>query len=654
MLAIKGSAGTVTEITNSRTNTVVGTTTLGGGTLRLEDGAILQTGGFAAVANSGAVVRMDNAVLNSSGYDVTFGSGTTLSVGGTNTLTAANFNLESGSSLSFDLRAKNQNLAALALNGNMSIGGLNLTLENADIMAAGKYQLISLGAESHYDIGSWESALASVTGADGGTLSWENGTLYYTSENTWIISATQDAEIIEAPEAGSDVVIGGGAAVELGTCLQGHLGCDNPKHGGRPGNPGQGHDHIKPGNNGNNGNGNNGNNGHGNGNGNNGHGSLVIVEGSAYIKENGSFEGLLDFRGGKDEERHFYTEKDLEVLYITAYTDDDATSHLHIGNDSSTETQGIVGNGNLAKHGQGTLVLNGYDSENEEEASSSLYYGTLGVEEGAVRVADNSQAYLANTEVNGSTNNAAVQVGRGATMTGESLTVSGENATLHNDGSIAMTDGITVEGGTVKGSGTFSGLTMNGGALVVGNSPGLQVYTDDVDLSESVVTFSLADASAAATADTYGWASASYSTIDMGGHALTLGENVEFVLEIGGAALGALVAEDGASLTFSLTLIQNIAPGSPLTLDDAALSALFDNTAIIITGDAEGLTASSLHLAGRDITSMLSGADYTMEGNTLVLRGTVTNDGSLTVPEPSTATLSLLALAALAARRRRR
>ena len=350
-----------------------------------------------------------------------------------------------------------------------------------------------------------------------------------------------------------------------------------------------------------------------------------------------------------DQALLIYTENDLGVEYITVFTDVDAESHMHIAEGKTVSTEGIVGDGKLEMHGAGRMVLNGHD----EDESSTLYYGTLGVNEGAVRVENDSQAYVAHTEVRGAETNAGMEVGRGATMTGESLSVSGENATLHNDGSIAMSEGITVEGGTVKGSGTFSGLTMNGGSLVVGNSPGLQTYTDDVDLTDGTVTFSLADAGTAATADTHGWGAAAYSTIDMGGNTLTLGGDVSFVLEIGGSALETLVATADASLSFCLSLIQNIDSQS-LTLSDAVLAELLGNTSIIITSDAEGLFDGAQHLAGRDITSMLSNAGYSYEGNTLVFSATVKNDGSLTVPEPTTATLSLLALAALAARRRRK
>ena len=642
--AKNGVAGTVAEITNSRTNTVVGTTTLGGGTLSLEHGAILQTGGFTATAGSDAMVRMDNAVLNSSGYDVRFGSGTGLVVGGSNTLTASNFTMQEGSYLSFDLREKNQNLSALSVNANMALNGLDVVVMNADIMAAGKYKLVALAEGSQYDVGSWETAVNSVTGVDSASLSWENGTLYYTSTNEWIISVTEDATIIE-DTTGKDIVIGNGAELVLNACRQGHPNCDNPKHGGRPGNPGQGHAKPKPGNSGNNGNGNGNNKDHDDGD-----GSLVIVEGSAYIKDRGEFEGLLSFRGSAEEERHFYTEKDLGVAYIAVFTDADATSHLHVVQGKKLETEGIVGDGNLEKHGAGSLVLEGYDADE----SSTEYFGCLGVNEGAVRVADNSQAYIANTAVNGESSAAAMQVGRGATMTGERLTVSGENATLHNDGSIAMSEGITVDGGTVKGSGTFSGLSMNGGSLVVGNSPGLQTYQGALELKATDVVFSVAGYEQAADATTSGWNVGVYSTIDMGGNSLTLTGETTLTIAFGADALGSLMNSTSAEpLSFSLTLFQNV--GNVGFFDESMLALMLEQTRFIITTEVEGLPAWAAELKGADVSDYVvsESSYYAVSGSNVVFVGSIAANGSL-IPEPATTTLSLLALAALAARRRRK
>lgn len=640
LLAVKGCSGTTQEITNSRTNTVVGTTTLGGGVLRMEAGAMLQTSGFSAAAGCDAQVWLDNAALNSSGYDVCFGSGAGLVAGGSNTLTASNFTMQAGSYLSFDLRDKNVKLAALSVNASMSLNGLDVVVMNTDIMAAGKYKLLTLAEGAQYDTGSWTQRVNSVTGVDAASLSWENGTLYYTSTNEWIISVTEDASIIEDTE-GKDIVIGNSAMVEIEssievpTCRQGHPYCDNPKHGGRPGNPGQGHAKPKPGNSGNN-------------NGDGASASLVIVEGSAYIKDRGAFEGLLDFRGSAEEERHFYTEKDLGVAYITVFTDEDATSHLHIGGGKKVDTVGIVGDGKLEVHGAGRMVLNGHDADE----SSTLYYGTLGVNEGAVRVENDSQAYVAHTEVRGGETNAGMEVGKGATMTGESITVTGDGAILHNDGSIAMSEGIRVEGGTVKGSGTFSGLTMNGGTLVIGNSPGLQSYTEDLVLDAGKAVFSVGGFEHVATESTSGWSEAVYSSVAMNGHAFTVGDGVTITLAFGGNALEELALSSSEKpLTFSLTLVQNI--GNPGYFTTDILNSLVGMTEFRITDEVEGLPAWAREMTGESLAAYVSGVGYMLEAGNLVLSGNFAVNGKL-IPEPTTATLSLLALSLLATRRRRR
>ena len=212
---------------------------------------------------------------------------------------------------------------------------------------------------------------------------------------------------------------------------------------------------------------------------------------------------------------------------------------------------------------------------------------------------------------------------------------------------------MLITDGTVSGSGSFAGLEMVSGVLIVGNSPGLQTYTEAVELTKGSVIFSLADADHAATAETAGWDAEAYSTINMSGNALTLGGDVRFILEIGGSALETLVAAEGAILTFNLKLIQNIAADS-LTLGESEFAALLRNTSIIITSDANGLSDNTSFLSGKDITAMLSNAAYAYDGNTLTFSGTVTYNSSLIIPEPTTATLSLLALASLAIRRRRK
>lgn len=65
-----GVAGTTSEILNSRTSVINCTTTLYGGTLRVEDKAVLKTHAINIVADSKAVMKVSNAEVNAQGYDI--------------------------------------------------------------------------------------------------------------------------------------------------------------------------------------------------------------------------------------------------------------------------------------------------------------------------------------------------------------------------------------------------------------------------------------------------------------------------------------------------------------------------------------------------------------------------------------------------------
>ena len=392
-----------------------------------------------------------------------------------------------------------------------------------------------------------------------------------------------------------------------------------------------------------------------------GQGHIVINRGGIHITGAGDLDGHIIFNGDLKDIRKLFIEKDITVIKIELGGSSEAENIVDVSDDQTLEVNELSGEGSMKKNGNGKMKITGTNNQ---------VGGTLAVEEGDIIMETGSRTDVHELTLGyDEAQKATVHVKKDAVVTGDTLQVDGANATLINEGSmnfsgeVKVTNGhlenngsiskITLDGGTVSGSGIFDGLTMHEGELIVGNSPGLMSFTDTLEMIDGVVVFSLADAAQAATAGTSGWDAAAYSTIDMGGNALTLSSDVNFVLEIGGAALEALISSEGASLTFCLQMIQNIHEDS-LTLNTEALTALLDNTSIIITEDSEGLRNGLLHLAGMDITSMLSDGEYSYEGNNLVFRGTITNDGSLTVPEPTTATLSLLALAGLAARRRRK
>lgn len=197
------------------------------------------------------------------------------------------------------------------------------------------------------------------------------------------------------------------------------------------------------------------------------------------------------------------------------------------------------------------------------------------------------------------------------------------------------------QGGTLKGSGSMGAAEVQG-TLVVGNSPGAPTFAGDLTLySGSETVFSIAGFDTPATATLNGWESGAYSQITItDGGILTLESGACFTIEFGGDVL----AEIGGcqDFTFDVTLVT--AGEGSITLGDIELSQLLDNTDFLISPDAlAGGAGWSLEYDRNNIA-------YSVQdnGSTLHLAGK-----ARLVPEPATATLSLLALAALAARRRR-
>ena len=117
LAAMKGSAGTASEILNSQTSEVYTLTKLYGGRLLVEEGAVYQGRGITAMEGSASTVRVKNATLNQREYGLTFNSGTKLELAGSNTLVGDVY-MESGSWLAFNGEAST---CYTVLNGNLTI-----------------------------------------------------------------------------------------------------------------------------------------------------------------------------------------------------------------------------------------------------------------------------------------------------------------------------------------------------------------------------------------------------------------------------------------------------------------------------------------------------------------------------------------------------
>ena len=215
------------------------------------------------------------------------------------------------------------------------------------------------------------------------------------------------------------------------------------------------------------------------------------------------------------------------------------------------------------------------------------------------------------------------------------------------------------KGGTLKGSGTIADTTVEGN-LIVGDSPGLVTARGDLVLTPtSNTTFSVAGLDVpVSVGGIAGWDSGAYSQIIMEEGTLWLQQGVHFTIEFGGEDLLGSCLPGGQDTPVTLNLL--LAEGS-VTLPQGYVGQMTEygmditnliGTAFRVTTDADAGqgTADNMYVNFKE-------GDYHYyvnqgEGGTcnLTLRGS----GTITrVPEPATGTLGLLALAALAARRRR-
>lgn len=212
----------------------------------------------------------------------------------------------------------------------------------------------------------------------------------------------------------------------------------------------------------------------------------------------------------------------------------------------------------------------------------------------------------------------------------DTMLMTGSNVEVVNNGTI--TAELTVSSGAIlSGSGTFSSVVVEKESkLVVGNSPGVQVY--DNLTSKGMVVFSFAGANAATVDGASGWSSHSYSNIvgsDNG--TFVLDNTTAFTLEFSQEWLVSIGLNNSEEHTFVL------ASGfEKITGFDK--EALLSNTTFVIV-DREGEKVGE---------TSFTGTSYAVEGGKLTLTTNVQG-----IPEPSAVSLSLLALAGLMFRRRR-
>ncbi len=247
-------------------------------------------------------------------------------------------------------------------------------------------------------------------------------------------------------------------------------------------------------------------------------------------------------------------------------------------------------------------------------------------------------------------NKAKIGTNNNGSITADTVTFRDVTASSYSDGFDKYSGTVTAEKLTLDNVNVDVLATLDVKAIEVVNGSSTSVILGDTATLatltlDSDTVFGAFKAAEARTADT-----ASETTISVGtltaGTGATLNANLKFsassTLNLAGSlAMGSSVElASGMTLGLSPEMLEKLYSGVSLELFTGVDSLTLDDVDI---------TAGTT-LPADDIFSGLS-ADYTYE---MGFNGGVVSLSATMVPEPSTATLSLLALAALAARRRRR
>ena len=616
--SIKGSRASESEIQNSKTSYLGGQIKLQAGRLIVRNGAQLDGLGIATTARSGAALVLENAGLNHGGASINLRRGTALELGGQNTVVASTMSFSSGSTLKMALNGENRENAVLSLDANLEHFSITLALDGADMLASGRYKLLELADASQYaSEDSWnaDDITVTATGDAAGlgfeNLVWENGVLY----------------------------------VEQGKSIWS-----------------------------------------------NGSGDGVWNASSANWKRNGLAVGYRDGMDVKfDDSAAGTVQLEGAVSPLSVEVDNS------IGNDYTfTGSGSLSGGSSLVKNGSGALNL---ATANEYTGGTRLNGGTLNVQHSqAMGAAESTVVTAAGTQLN-VTNNAAVvlaaaegndlagqvSVSAGASLevqgTGyhaESTQLAGElifsgagvNHTGEGAGSLSGNGHLKVQGAGSAVS--FSSAADYAGSVSLGG--GAAFSADVLEMKEGAVLSALASGSSLGLSDVLlpGAAQVEMHTTRFESYSGTLNADVAANAYTAGSidTASGLVLQGGATYQATgssldlggNTLTLNAGEGNPfvslmLELDGRYMPV--DTQIVLFTG-VSSLVINAVEFSGADTAHVFAASDY-LKGDYVFESTALVYDGNVgcvylveAMPEPTTTTLSLLALAGLAARRRRR
>ena len=327
----------------------------------------------------------------------------------------------------------------------------------------------------------------------------------------------------------------------------------------------------------------------------------------------------------------------------------------------------------ITQDGAGVMNLNGVIFTNQKTDAVSGEHSTIAQSGGGVinlngnydgAIFDITQSGEGGTiNLNGTmsadtvkqSGNSALNIGKDAGLAVENMTV-GSGSTLTNDGFIVVSGGIVLKdgatltnNGTITGSSTFALMTADEQAAVILSE------TEDLIILE-------------AGAELINEGSIEKDILVKGG-TLTLanseGSTQNITMESGTIYVTGQGVQTG-SLTLNGGTI-NFADGATVALDENQTYDLSGAEIIVMVDDVNNIEGSTVTLFSGNgagtVTGLESATFKFQDANAPenVVTGTITDLGSgsikveatVAIPEPTTATLSLLALAGLCARRRR-
>lgn len=359
--------------------------------------------------------------------------------------------------------------------------------------------------------------------------------------------------------------------------------------------------------------------------------------------------GEITFDGSRGQQSRLLTvegEHTADVLSVNGA----GTNTINVEVNSKLTVDQISGGQKVTKTGAGMLEIHGGTSS----VGLNVLDGDV-LNNGALGEVTMNGGYLVNE-------------GTATGMTLKNGGVAEMKRTDANKDSKAFTLCNIGEDGVLKGSGNFGKVVLgHGGTLVVGNSPGLQSFNDELVINGGTLVFSIDDAlnswRSAATETNAGWGSYTYSSIDMNNNSITLNPD-EIVFALGETILKRSARE--SDLMDALDRVFTVSLSSVYFLDGLNyqgpvftmayaehLNELAGVTRFKLSEDDEALVEKGLQaeITQQSVRYYTAGNSVLMDAQFNVKLAKAANDN---VPEPASSTLSLLALAGFCARRRRK